>query len=686
MDPTIINLQLIFIFFIFLLTIISSSSPSNFTLYGTAKINQTTITLTQSLTNCTLTPQFPNTGRIFHKSPFQFLNSPFNSTISFSTRFSFIIIPPPITCNSGEGITFFITSTTNPLPYSIGTIGLPQTLNANSHSSYLAIEFDTHFDRNLNDINDNHVAIDFNSVVSTASIDLSSIGIDLKSGKTINSWIEYNSSKKVIQVWVGYSDTNPDTKPDSPVLTAPIDLSKRFHRFMYVGFSGSNGDGSSVYVINNWEFKTFESGHGSVYPDIEVEELGSENCMICFPDTLHKETGPGTELDTDMLKTGRTERTGLKLAIGLLVVNLVLVTLTVCCVVMYVCLIKKQKLGHMGHPGQARPEQTRKLDNENTIPRRFKLSEIRSATKGFNRNMVIGEGVTAIVYKTDRNLAVKRFKTGTFDSQIVTEYATMVSSLHHKNLMKLKGWCCERNELVLVYDHMQNGSVDKNLEKLSFDSRLNVLIGVSSALVYLHDECDRLIVHRNVRSGNVMLDYDFVPKLGDFGFGMSREVTVTARAMGYMAPEYVYTRVPTVKTDVYSFGVVVLEVVTGRASVDDNGVAVADWVWDLWEEKRLVVAADSELVGKFDRIDMEMVLMVGLSCVHPNYEMRPSMKEVLMMLKGEMMVPELPEVKPTVLVQSFASERSTEVVVVKGGCGDDVLTSWGTPTSHFSKV
>ncbi|KAI3820367.1 hypothetical protein L1987_07913 [Smallanthus sonchifolius] len=143
MDAMIIKLLLLpFIF----TTTVSSSPPSNFTLYGTAHINQTTITLTHHLTNCTSNPPFPNTGRIFYKHPIQFFHS------SFSTHFSFLITPPPPPCLSGEGIAFFITSATKSLPYSLGSIGLPQSLNPNPpHSSFLAVEFDTNFDKPFGD-------------------------------------------------------------------------------------------------------------------------------------------------------------------------------------------------------------------------------------------------------------------------------------------------------------------------------------------------------------------------------------------------------------------------------------------------------------------------------------------------------------------------------------------------------
>ncbi|KAJ0586105.1 putative protein kinase RLK-Pelle-L-LEC family [Helianthus annuus] len=685
MDAMIIKLQILHILFlfIFIFTTVSSSSspPSNFTLYGTARINQTAITLTQPLTNCTTHPPFPNTGRIFYKHPIRFLDSNFNSTLSFSTKFSFTIIPPPLHCLNGEGIAFLIASHTNSLPYSLGSIGLPQSVQTNSlDATFLAVEFDTNYDQRFNDINGNHVGIDSDSIFSIASIDLMSIGIDLNGGKKVNSWIEYNGSKRVIEIWVGY----PDTKPDSPILTAPIDLSKRFNGFMYVGFSASNGDGSSVHLIDNWGFRTFESGSsgGSVYPDMDVE-VGLENCLICFPEP-HKNTRP--ETDPGLTKN---HNKGLKLAIGLLVVNLILIVSTLSGVVLYIWLTKKES------QNQNQPAQTLTRTNPNSnmtitnrMPKRLKLSEIRSLTRGFNRNLIIGDGVSAVVYKTDRNQAVKRFKTASFGSQIATEFVTMASSLQHKNIMKLQAWCCERNELILVYDYMPNGSLDKFLQNssnfsfnFSFEARLNVLIGVSSALCYLHEECDRIIVHRNVKTSNILLDLDLAPKLGDFGIARdSRDVTVTALAMGYMAPEYVYSRVPTVKTDVYSFGVVVLEVATGRAAVDETGVGVVDWVWDMWEEKRVVAAADGGLGGEFDCCEMERVLMVGLSCVVPDFEMRPTMKEVVRMLRGEV-VPVLPEVKPVVVV---TAERSPEVVVKCGG--DDGWTSWGTPTSHFSKT
>lgn len=572
------------------------------------------------------------------------------------------------------------------MPQSVGSIGLPKSIDQNSlDSSFLAVEFDTSFDQGLGDINDNHVGIDFDSIVSVASVDLMTNGINLKSGKRITAWIEYKNPQKVIQIWVGYTQT----KPGSPILVAPIDLSKRFSGHMYVGFAAANGRGSATQLIDSWHFRTSESASSS----IEVEAVGSENCLICFPDDPVKE-----EHKTPLPNNHHKDKRVLQLALGLLALNVILILLTVSFVVFYVCVTKRRnQMQNSIEQGQIRTFQ------EKRMPRRLELSMIRSATKGFSRNQIISQRPSATVYEANLppygNVAVKRFrhvnKTGSFDGQFATDFATMVGSLTHKNLMQLQGWCCERNELVLVYDYMPNGSLDKILHtritpsRLNLGTRLNVLLGVSSALVYLHEECERPIIHRNVKSCNIMLDVDFTAKLGDFGMAelyehssRAREATVPAGTMGYLAPEYVYSGVPTVKTDVYSFGVLVLEVASGRRPVDENGVMVTDWVWDLWEDKELVAAADPNLMGRFHRMDMEMMLMAGLICVHPNYEMRPTMKEAMQMLQGGL-VPDLPATKPTVMIRSVNFDRSPEVVV---RCGvDEGMTSWGTPKSHFSK-
>ncbi|KAI3492295.1 hypothetical protein L1887_43225 [Cichorium endivia] len=245
--------KLIFLHFIFISFTLTPSSPSspplNFTIFGTAIVNGTSIILTQHLKTCISPPPYPNFGRVFYEQPITLHDSSVNSTFSFHTSFSFTITPPPYPCLSGEGIAFLITSDSNSLPPSIGCMGLPKSLIQNSNDSwFLAVEFDTRFHKTLRDINDNHVGIDLDSVFSIASVDLMKNGIDLKNGKQITAWIEYRNLEKVIRIWVGFNGS------------------------VYVAFSAANGRGSAVHSIDRLHFNTSESVSSKI-----------NNCLVCFP-------------------------------------------------------------------------------------------------------------------------------------------------------------------------------------------------------------------------------------------------------------------------------------------------------------------------------------------------------------------------------------------------------------------
>ncbi|KAD0812905.1 hypothetical protein E3N88_43676 [Mikania micrantha] len=677
-----------YIQFIFLLTSIftstsssPSSSPKNLTLIGSAHFANNSIILTQEITACS-SRSYSLNGRILHSYPIRFFNSSSNATVSFSTRFTFKITPPPPPCIPGDGIAFLIASDPNSLPHSSGYMGLPDSPISDP---FFAIELDTSFNPGLGDINDNHLGLDVNSIVSVASIDLTSQGVYLKSGKRITVWIEYRDPEKIIRVWIGYMDS----KPEHSVLSLPIDISKILREFMYVGFSASNGRGSSIHSIEKIQFHTFES----LTPNLQMETRSSRSCLICYPEDPVVEDYEIT-LYHDHHKDNRV----LELAFGLLFLTGFLIIISSLIIVYCICLNKRRTLRQRfrDHPQMYRFQETE-------IPKKIKLADIRSATKGFDQNRIIGQGASSIVYEaylpSCGNVAVKRFckvnQSISLGNQFATELATMVGCLRHKNLVQLHGWCSEGNELVLVYEYMSNGSLDKILHKrsnnrpLTFEKRLNILLGISSALVYLHEECERQIIHRDVKTCNIMLDADFNAKLGDFGLAevyersaRKRDATLPAGTMGYLAPEYVFSGVPTVKTDVYSFGVVVLEVASGQRPVNEDGVVVTDWMWDLWEKKILIAGADPKLMGRYDKVDMERMLMAGLICVHPNHQVRPTMKEAGRMLRGGM-VPELPIRKPMVMIQSVMPERSSEMVARFGD--DESETPWSTPRTHFSR-
>ncbi|GAB4848819.1 hypothetical protein Ancab_003613 [Ancistrocladus abbreviatus] len=193
-------------------------------------------------------------------------------------------------------------------------------------------------------------------------------------------------------------------------------------------------------------------------------------------------------------------------------------------------------------------------------PRRFSYAELASATNSFSDAKKLGEGGS-----------------GGGKRQYITE-VKVISRLRHGNLVQLIGWCHDKGEFLLVYEFMPNGSLDSHLfgkkAPLSWPVRYKVALGLSSALLYLHEEWEQCVVHRDIKSSNIMLDSSFNVKLGDFGLArlmdheLGAHTTGLAVTWGYMAPEYISTRKASEESDVYSFGVVALEIATGKKSVD----------------------------------------------------------------------------------------------------------------------
>ncbi|KAE8694738.1 L-type lectin-domain containing receptor kinase S.6 [Hibiscus syriacus] len=671
------QLPRLLLFFFFTFPSISSSllPQSNITLYGDAFFRNNGFSLTQE-TTC-LPPSSPSDiGRALYVYPVRFLDPKSKATASFSCRFSFSIIPNPI-CPFGDGFVFMITSNAGSVSFSNGHMGLPQ-FDLGSQDSFFAVEFDTSFNPSVGDINGNHIGVDVNSIVSIISIDVTPKGVDLKSGKKITAWIEYKDSAKLILIWVSYSSI----KPPKPVLVAQLDLSNQFKEYMHVGFSASNGQGSAMHIIEHWRFKTFSSYRPGVDPI-------NGNCSTCsrnnsLENRPHKRS----------LQVGKKA-----VVLGCLVASVAFVTAVPFC---FFAVRKKRGLAK-GIKSAIPRVQT------NNVPTRWSLAEIKSATMGFHKSRIIGKGGSAVVYKgyvpSAGTVAVKRFDQ--FNGKAFTrnlfntEFAIMAGWLNHCNLVQLQGWCCEESELVLVYEYLSNGSLYQHIHKtsvsstttLSWSLRLKIVLGVASALSFLHEECERQIIHRDVKTCNIMLDDEFNAKLGDFGLAevyehccASRDATIPAGTIGYLAPEYVYTGVPTVKTDVYSFGVVVLEVATGKRPVDENGTVLVDWIWDLWVKRKLIEGADSGMLCRYNVLEMERMLMVGLYCVHPNPENRPTVKEAARILTAEAAPPVLPSTRPTITLRSHVFADCGDTLSLGGDNNpNDDDAGWLTPCSHFSK-
>ncbi|KAL2519550.1 Protein NSP-INTERACTING KINASE 3 [Abeliophyllum distichum] len=294
--------------------------------------------------------------------------------------------------------------------------------------------------------------------------------------------------------------------------------------------------------------------------------------------------------------------------------------------------------------------------------RRYTFKELRAATDHFSSKNILGKGGFGIVYKGCLNdgtvVAVKRLKDYNAvggEIQFQTEVET-ISLAVHRNLLRLWGFCSTENERLLVYPYMPNGSVASRLKAhvhgrpvLDWSRRRRIALGTARGLVYLHEQCDPKIIHRDVKAANILLDEDFEAVVGDFGLAKlldhrDTHVTTAVRGtVGHIAPEYLSTGQSSEKTDVFGFGILLLELITGQKAVDfgrginQKGVML-DWVKKLHKDGKLNLMVDRDLKNNFDKVELEEIVQVALLCTHFNPMLRPKMSEVLRMLEGDGLV------------------------------------------------
>ncbi|KAF5184592.1 L-type lectin-domain containing receptor kinase VII.1 [Thalictrum thalictroides] len=287
-------------------------------------------------------------------------------------------------------------------------------------------------------------------------------------------------------------------------------------------------------------------------------------------------------------------------------------------------------------------------------PHRITCQEIFNVTKGFSDENVIGIGGNGKVYKGviegGVEVAVKRISHESKEG--LREFLSEVSSLgrlKHRNLVGFRGWCKnEKGSLILVYDYMENGSLDKRIfecdEKmlLSWEDRLRVLKNVAEGVLYLHQGWESRVLHRDIKASNVLLDRDMNGRLGDFGLARMHDhdkaisTTRVVGTAGYMAPEVVRSGRASAQTDVFGFGILILEVVSGRRPIEEGKPPLVDWIWGLMEKGELVNALDERLRAKggIDYEEVERVLHLGMLCAYPDPRTRPTMRQVLKVLDG----------------------------------------------------
>ncbi|XP_057971125.1 probable LRR receptor-like serine/threonine-protein kinase At1g56140 isoform X1 [Malania oleifera] len=284
----------------------------------------------------------------------------------------------------------------------------------------------------------------------------------------------------------------------------------------------------------------------------------------------------------------------------------------------------------------------------------FSYADLRTATQDFSPENKLGEGGFGPVYKgtlTDgRPVAVKQLLVASNQgkNQFITEIAT-ISAVQHRNLVKLYGCCIEGQKRLLVYEFLENKSLDqalfgKNGLHLDWSTRFSICLGTARGLTYLHEESRPRIVHRDVKASNILLDSELCPKISDFGLAKLYDdkkthiSTRVAGTIGYLAPEYAMRGHLTEKADVFGFGVVALEILCGRPNSDNSldaaRIYLLEWAWNLHENNRSLELMDPTLMS-FHENEAKRVIGVALLCTQASPMLRPPMSRVVAMLTGD---------------------------------------------------
>ncbi|KAF4364833.1 hypothetical protein CsatB_025632 [Cannabis sativa] len=287
----------------------------------------------------------------------------------------------------------------------------------------------------------------------------------------------------------------------------------------------------------------------------------------------------------------------------------------------------------------------------------FTLRDLEVATGWFSTENVIGEGGYGVVYRGNlingTPVAVKKLlnNLGQAEKEFRVEVEA-IGHVRHKNLVRLLGYCIEGTHRMLVYEYVNNGNLEQWLHGamshhgyLTWEARMKVLLGTAKALAYLHEAIEPKVVHRDIKSSNILIDDEFNAKISDFGLakllgaGKSHITTRVMGTFGYVAPEYANSGLLNEKSDVYSFGVVLLEAITGRDPVDygrpSQEVNLVDWLKMMVANRRSEEVVDPKIDNRPSTSDLKRALLTALRCLDPDADRRPKMGQVVRMLESE---------------------------------------------------
>ncbi|KAJ9552319.1 hypothetical protein OSB04_016364 [Centaurea solstitialis] len=514
---------------------------------------------------------------------------------------------------------FVVDSMSDALYADVGSMGLPANDDNQGlkYPLFVAVEFDS-YGGNYCDgpLVYGHVGIDINNLSSVTARKWYS---NIPAGELCKTRITYDSaSKKLAVSFTGFQHNYKVASQD--LLEYTIDLRGVLPERVIFGFSAATGtDRFQRNNVKSWAFSS-----------------------------------------SDLRKSPDPVKGKVAIVVGLIVAFSVLITFLV--VLGFFVRRRKKKTQEDEAEGHGFDfEMNNEFDLGNG-PTRFSYLELAGSTGDFAENEKLGEGGFGGVYKgflkdSGTHVAVKRVSKTS--KQGIKEYSSevrIISRLRHRNLVQLIGWCHEKRELLLVYEFMENGSLDSHIFKarslLTWGTRYKIAHGLASALLYLHEEWEQCVLHRDIKSSNVMLDSNFNVKLCDFGLAKlvdhekGSQTTLLAGTLGYMAPECALTGKASKESDVFSFRVVALEIACGRKPINykapETQISLVQWVRELYATRTLLEATDPRLRSDFDEEEMTRLMIVGLWCVHPDSNLRPSMRQAIQVLNFEASLPTLP--------------------------------------------
>ncbi|XP_055822536.1 G-type lectin S-receptor-like serine/threonine-protein kinase At4g03230 [Solanum dulcamara] len=338
---------------------------------------------------------------------------------------------------------------------------------------------------------------------------------------------------------------------------------------------------------------------------------------------------------------------------------------------------------HISHwhkaEGEAKVFMNENSDEAIDVPY-FHLDTILEATDNFSNANKLGQGGFGPVYKGifpgGKEIAVKALSS--HSGQGIDEFkneVTLIAKLQHRNLVRLLGYCINATEQILLYEYMPNKSLDTFIfdgtlcQLLDWKKRYDIILGIARGLSYLHHDSRLRIIHRDLKSSNILLDEEMNPKISDFGLARIVEGKVTEAntkkvvgTYGYMSPEYALDGLFSIKSDVFSFGVVVLEIISGRRNTgfyqSEEALNLLGYAWKLWTEKAEIQLIEKSLLESCNRSEAIKCINVALLCVQEDPSHRPNMSDVIVMLGGEGINLPTPN-KPAFVIRTHAFSTSS---------------------------